>query len=245
MGEGMIIRVCSGFSPAGQKSYGDRFLRTFDRHWPAEIELQVWVEEPTPMPRDAYRDLWAIPGAKEFHVEHGSRPVAMGRVPGPRWKERERQAGYCFRFDAAKFWKQILIPQAASKGLQDGDVLIWLDADVETFAPIGRLDVLALLPGDAQVSYLARPPKHSEIGFWAVRIDPTIRDFLALMAWIYTGGEVFDLPEWHSAYVWDRARERVGLREHSLCRIGARGHVFPTSPLGRWLRHDKGGRKPR
>lgn len=196
------------------------------------------------MPRGAERLLWDIGGAREFHVKHVDNPAAHGRAPLPRWKEKERRGGYSFRFDAMKFWKQILIPGAAAADLADEDVLIWLDADVETVRPIGQIDILGLL-GKAEVAFLSREPQHSEIGFWAVRLNARTRAFLADMAAIYTTGEVFGLPEWHSAFVWDVARRRAGLQERNLCRRGARGHVWPMSPLARWMRHDKGPRKPR
>ena len=239
----MMIRVCSGFSPSGRIQYGERFLRSFDRYWPRDVELQVYVEEPMPMPRDAYRDLFSIPGAAEFHERHRDNLEAQGRAPLAAWKRKEHAARYSFRFDAYKFWKQILIPQAAAEGLDDGDILIWLDADVETIARISKLDIVDLM-GDAEVAFLCREPKHSEIGFWAVRIGDKTRRFLADMAEYFTSDRVFELGEWHSAYVWDCARVPLNMREKSLCRRGAHGHVWPNTPLAKWMRHDKGRRKP-
>lgn len=239
-----MIRVCSGFSPAGQIQYGDRFVATFDRFWPPQVQLQVYVEQATPLPRASGRNLWQIPGALEFHVKHREDRRKCGLVPTPGWKPRDHQHGYCYRYDAMKFWKQILIPGAAAADMPDGALLIWLDGDVETIAPIQISDIEGLV-GSAEVAYLNRDPKHSEIGFWAVRLNARTRAFLADMALIFTADEVFALPEWHSAYVWDVARRRSDLVEHSICPRGSRGHVWPTTPLARWLRHDKGKRKPR
>ncbi|TAK83394.1 MAG: hypothetical protein EPO09_21255, partial [Aquabacterium sp.] len=187
----MITRVCSGFSPRGRLDYGDAFLAAFDKRWPAEVELQVYVEEPIAMPRGACRDLWAIPGAREFHVKHAENADAQGRVPHGNWKHAEQRRGYSFRHDAYKFWKQILIPQAAAEGLMHGDILVWLDADVETIrrVPAGFVDGLL---GDSDVCYLGRARQHSEIGFWAVRINSETRNFLCFLAEFYTRGLVFD-----------------------------------------------------
>lgn len=240
----MTIRVCSGFHPAARTIYGERFLASFDRYWPAEIELQVYVEEPVPMPREACRDLWSIPGAKTFHVEHAGRPEAQGKVPKPCWKESERRRGYSFRTDAAKFWKQILIPGAAAEGLADGDILIWLDADVVTKRAV-PLDFIPGLMRSAEVCFLGRARQHSEIGFWAVRINDRTRAFLADMAGIYKSGEVFALPETHSAFVWDTARRRAGLQERSISPKDGNGHVWPMTPLAQYTDHDKGPRKPK
>lgn len=239
-----MIRVCSGFSPTGRVQYGERFLSTFDRFWPKDIDLQVYVEKPFPMPRDACRDLWAIPGAKDFHMRHKRNLEAHGRKYRKGWKEKDRRKGYCFKFDAYKFWKQILIPQAAAEGMDDGEILIWLDGDVETIAPVSQLNVVDWL-GEADLAYLNREPQHSEIGFWAVRIGPTVREFLADMAQTYTTDAVFDLDEWHSAFVWDHSRRKFDMTERHLCRKGRRGHVWPSTPLAPYMRHDKGMRKPR
>lgn len=238
-----MIRVCSGFSPSGRTIYGERFLRAFDRNWPASVELQVYVEESTPMPRGAERSLWSIPGAREFHERHAQNLAAHGRVPQPRWKDREVRRGYSFRHDAYKFWKQILIPEAAAAGLQDGDLLVWLDGDVVTTAPVPEDFVPGLL-GDADVAFLGRLNAHSEIGFWAIRISGRSRDFLSEIASFYRDDTVFDLPEWHSAFVWDHVRKVAGMRERNLCPPGARGHVWPYTALARYTRHDKGMRKP-
>lgn len=238
-----MIRVCSGWSPRGRVQYGERFLETFDRNWAPEVELAVWVEEPHLMPRGACRDLWSIPGAREFHEAHRTNPDAQGLVIHDNWKQADRRRGYCFKHDAYKFWKQILIPGATARDMADGDILVWLDGDVITRSRV-RADFVPKLLGDADVCYLGRAPKmHSEIGFWAVRLNPLVRGFLALMADWYTSGRVFDLPEWHSAYVWDRARESSGLRERNLCKPGARGHVWPKTALGEVMTHNKGPRK--
>jgi hypothetical protein len=243
----MMIKVCSGWHPAGSIQYGRRFLASFDRHWPADVKLEVYTEEPEEMPRDACRDLWSIPGARDCQAYYG--PAKFhGRVPLDRWKEKERLKGYAWRFDAAKFWKQILIPGAASIGMADGDILVWLDGDVETIRSV-PIDMIERALADADGCYLGRPPKHSEIGFWAVRISPNSRFFLETIANVYRNGEAIELPEWHSAYVWDHVRKsfeaggRLAFR--NICRVGASGHVFPQTSIGRYLRHDKGERKPR
>lgn len=240
----MRVRVCSGWHPEGHVQYGRRFLASFDRYWPKEVELQVYTEVFEPMAREACRSLWTCPGSRELKEQLGQSARYQGREPFSAWKDKEVRAGYSYRFDAAKFWKQILIPETAATGLDDGDVLIWLDGDVETTAKIPDNFVDLVLPEGLDIAYLGREPKHSEIGFWAVRIDVETRVFLSGLANCYRTGEFKGMSEWHSAYVWDRVRERFNLREHNLCKPGARGHVWPNTILGQWTRHDKGKRKP-
>lgn len=239
----MRVRVCSGFSPAGRIQYGERFVRTFDQYWPASTELQVYVEEPTPMPRNAERSLWHIPGAAEFHHRHEANLAVQGRVPQPCWKARDVQRGYSFKTDAYKFWKQIMIPLAASNGLNEGDVLVWLDGDVETVAPVPETFVPRLIEV-ADVVFLGRAHSHSEIGFWALRMCRDTEGFLRDLALMYRTDRFIHLPEWHSAFVWDHVRASSGLIERNLCGPSARGHVWPLTALARYTRHDKGQRKP-
>lgn len=244
MGNGMI-RVCSGFSPAGRIQYGERFLRSFDRFWPAEIELRVYVEEPTPMPRGAERSLWAVPGALGFADRHRNDAAISGREQRPCWKQRERRMGYSFRTDAMKFFKQIMIPQAAALDIpfmDDGDILVWLDGDVETLRPVPP-DLIPKLLSSGEIAFLGRGAKWAEIGFWAVRLNPATRRFLDDIAEQYRTDAFLELPQWHSAFIWDHVRLQAGLAERDLT-PGGQGHVWPMSPLARYTRHDKGARKP-
>lgn len=236
-----MIRVCSGFSPAGRVQYGERFIASFDRFWPASTALGVWVEEPMAMPRGACRDLWSIPGARELAVSTDT-PAFRGREPTRFWKPKEADAGYSFRWDAAKFWKQCLIPGAMAAEAANGDIVVWLDGDVETINRVPEGWVEGLI-GDYDLAYLGRPPKHSEIGFWAVRISAKTRHFLAALAAEYTSGSFARLDQWHSAYVWDHVRKASRISEINLT-PGGSGHVWPRSPLAGYTRHDKGKRKP-
>ncbi len=238
----MTVMVCSGWSPRGKITYGEKFLASFHRYAAPEIRLGVWVEQPHTMPREACRDLWAIPGAREFHVKHADNLAAQGKVPTDLWKSSERLKGYSFRTDSYKFWKQILIPGAAAGELADGDVLVWFDGDVQFHNKFSAATIEALL-GNAQVAFLGRGTSHSEIGFWAIRLDDVTRSFLVAIADAYTSGEVFNLPETHSAYVWDHVRKGMAMRERNLCADGARGHVFPLTPLAQFCAHLKGMRK--
>lgn len=235
-----MLMVCSGFSPRGQVQYGNNFLLSFSRYAAPDIKLGVWVEEPIKHP--ANRDLFAIPGAREFYDKHVHNPEANGRVPRDRWKSSERLKGYSFRTDSFKFFKQILIPGAAAQECADGDVLVWFDADVQFHHKFSAGTIEDLL-GDADVAFLGRGPYHSEIGFWAVRLNDVTRSFLVAIADVYTSGEVFNLRETHSAYVWDHVRKGMAMSERNLCSEGARGHVFPITPLAKFCMHNKGLRK--
>lgn len=238
------ITVCTGFSPAGYVEYGKRFLARFHAFWPRDVSLRFYTEEPADAPRGVCVSLWDCTGAKAFADRHRDNAAAHGLKEVPGWKPKDRDRGYSYRFDAGKFFKQLMIPEHCAARFDDGTILAWLDADVMTLShvPIGFIEGLI---GDADLVYLGRERFHSDIGFWAVRLNSLTRAFLGELADIWRSDRVFELPEWHSAFVFDHCRrnfEAVGGNAINLT-PGGRGHVWFQSPLRAYTDHLKGGRK--
>jgi hypothetical protein len=239
------VTVCTGFSPAGYAAYGARFLDSFARWWPPQTGLAVYTEEPVAMARGDGRSLWEVPGARAFWERHKDDPRRRGMEPIREWRAKDRRAGYAWRFDVVRFFKQCLIPAHAAQALPDGAALAWLDADVVTFAPVSPALIDQLL-GGADLVYLGREAYHSEIGFWAVRLNSRSRQFLAHLARLYRSDGILALPEHHSAFAFDHCRrsaqQRKGLVAVDLT-PGGRGHVWTQSPLACCLDHLKGERR--
>jgi len=227
--------------------YGARFLESAAKFWAPDVRLIVMSDGMVPrsaVSRPGDRLLDMPPDWGKFRARHADNPAANGRAVSPKWKPKDRVLGYNWRFDAVKWCAQAFVPEAAAALLPDGELMVWLDADVVTFAPLAA-SLFEDLVGDADGAYLGRGQKHSEIGFWAVRLSPQTRNMIALFARLYRDDQVFALKETHSAFVWDEARracERDGLRMRDLT-PGGRGHVYPNSPLGKYLDHCKGQRK--
>lgn len=242
----MTVRICSGFSPAGRKQYGERFLTSFIANWPRQVELVVYTEKTDPMLEamapGMIRSLWDCRGMKEFLDRHEDDPVANGRQATGRWKPKDRGKPYSFRFDAVKFSRQCFIPEQAATGLTADDILVWMDADVVTHRRVPRGFVEDLV-GDADGCYLGRGGKHSEIGFWAVRVQHAGLWLIENLAEAYRSNHVFSQGEWHSAYIWDMCRReaenRFGMNMRNLTPNG-HDHVWHQSPLGAFMDHLKG-----
>lgn len=201
-----------------------------------------------------------IEGCTEFLERHRDNLYARGkdRLPQHHWKERAVLAGYNWRFDAWKFCRQGFIPEHAARRCGT-DFLCWLDGDVVTTAPLASSRTITdLMPPGKWIAYLGREPKHPDIAFqlYDLRLqgnpethtgaDHAVDRMLCYFAEIYRTDEVFQLPEWHSAYVWKVAIERAGARPvlHNLTPTGS-GHVWHQSPLRLWGDHLKGDRKKR
>ena len=126
----MTVVVCSGFS--SWHGGGLSFLDTFDRFWP---KIAVWLcyTEQTTLVTCNGCHLMEREGARDFHNRHGEDGRRRGTIPIPGWRQKDRNEGYSWRFDAAKFYKQCLIPYDVSKTLNQDDILVWLDSDIVTF----------------------------------------------------------------------------------------------------------------
>lgn len=238
------MRVISGFSPAGYIQYGKKFLETFDRFWPKDIELHVYTEEPVPMPRGECFSIWDIPGCQAFILKHSEIPSHVGREPAAGWKSKELAIGYSWRYDAVKFCRQLFIPDHAIDMMLDDEIMVWLDGDVISFDTVDPKIIIDLL-GDADVVYLGRKPKHSELGFWAVRVNERTRRLVRAIADLYRTERVFALGQTHSANVFDNvvaASLQYGLKAKNATPKGE-GHVWFQTPLATCLDHLKGDRK--
>lgn len=237
----MGVTVCTGWHPAAYKEYARTFVETFDRHWPASVNLVVYTEEPAHMPRGESRSLWDIQGARDFYERHKGIKQHCGAAPVPMWRPKDVRKGYAWRWDAVRFFKQCVIPNDAAKTLMDGDILVWFDADVVWFANAPE-DYVEDILGKHDLCFLGRN-KGSEIGFWAVRLNPRSRAFLADLSSLYLDDRVWTLPQWHSAFVFDHARQGSGMSIRNLTPSG-RDHVWMAyEPLYRISDHLKGSRK--
>lgn len=244
----MKLTICSGFNPANKDVYGLRFYESFRKNLAPTVGLKIYVEEPTPELGAAERSLWDCRGMREFLDRTASVPEYNGRRPPgmtdkmprlPIWRQREWETDYAFRFDARKFSRQLFIPEAAADDLPDGDVLTWLDGDTVALKPVPEGLISGVLAG-ADGAFLGRMGTHSEIGFWCVRLSKGTRAFLTSLADMYRSDKVLTLRETHSAFVWDTVRNWLpGLHFRNLTPTGV-GHVFNQSPIGNYIRHDKG-----
>lgn len=244
-----MTTIVTGWTGRGYDRLGEQFAASFDKHWPRDVRLAMVVDDdyrigPLPGRTPRIVPLSECEGLAEFVFRHGNDRAARGRVPDERWKEKERVAGYSYRFDAVKFAPQMFMPEAVARTLPDGEILAWFDADVVTFRPVPPAFVETII-GDCELAYLGRDGKHSEIGFYAVRLNAWTRWFLSALAGMYRRDKVFRLAETHSAFVFDHCRieferQRCGVRNLT---PGGRGHVWFQSELGRCTDHLKGKRK--
>lgn len=222
----MTFAVVTSFSPKGYQVYGKRFIETF-AHWPEDVPLYVYYEGEKPLDaseRAIWKPLDADVDRQRFMTTH---------------KDEDPKD---YRKCVVRYSHKVFAMTAAPR---ETDHLIWVDADCETFAPVTH-DMLKAVCGDpGQVgSFLGRPyHRHSETGFWSVRMDTSGDDFLDVLRMTYTSGEILTLSEHHDCMAFDFVRrrfERAGHRFKNLCPNATGLGVFQQSRLKDFITHNKG-----
>lgn len=222
------FEVVTTFSAAGFREYGARMVNSFRQFWPADVPLTIYSEN---MPDGGGRPLPA------WQAEFKSRNAG-------RRERGQTGKGYNFRFDAIKFSHKVAAVTDAYRETK-ADVLIWLDADTISHAPVTADFLESLLPPEAQIAWLDRLKLYPECGFVMFRAkDPGVRGAMREFADLYESGRVFELPEWHDSFALEHVVKSAGLAVASLSGAAAGTmHPFVNSPLGAVMDHLKGPRK--
>ena len=126
------------------------------------------------------------------------------------------------------------------------DYVIWLDADVVQTQPITDDQIMMLLPGaDHVATFLDRQPrKYAETGWIAYNLHHAqTRPFINAVEEIYLSQRIFDLEQWHDAFVWDHVRQQTQTPMRSLLHNNHTNDPFAHSDLAQHFQHHKGPRK--
>ncbi|HEY6021411.1 MAG TPA: hypothetical protein VIY48_16345 [Candidatus Paceibacterota bacterium] len=231
------ITVVTGFSHKGYEQYGKNFLETFHRFAPEDFDLVAYVEKAVPTPRGRCVLNKDLRGVHEFRERNKHNLASHGREPTHGWRHKDERIGYSYRFDAQKFCWQLFYPEDAAASLPDDHILVWFDGDIIFHGSVSRQFILRSL-ANADLAYLGRTT-HSELGFWAVRLNTSTRAFLRAMPDLYRSDRVFSLREWHSAFVFDHCLSISSVKANNLT-PNDKGNVWERTPLKEFSTHLKG-----
>jgi len=244
------VNVVTSCSFAGWEKYGRRFVETFDQ-WPKSVVLHIVSEDDLPKiaPPNHKVVYWALNRSRHWRSfdatnkgllwTQGTSSCPRPEGIAPRWREN---SGHNFRYDAYKFSKKVFAIDLVAEHVEYGR-LLWIDADVLTFAPVPEDLAVKVLPDGYALSHLHRIGYHSECGFVGYNLgDPTAIRFIKEFAKLYDSGEVFKLAEWHDSWVFDWLRNKLMIRAYPIPHR-SKGHPFINSELGKYMDHLKGKRK--
>ncbi len=245
----MQTTIVTGFSGKGYDEYGKRFLDSF-RKYNSGFDLHLYTDGvlPISMPLVKQYQQDQIKGLPQFLARWDKDKAATGCGEVGGWNKKECLNKYSYRYDAAKFCKMVYTMWSAAHLIVDSaeipgsQYMIWLDGDtvVRKFIPVD-LPTKAL-PDEYDFAYLGREPKHTETGFLVFKLPECLP---ILDSWVefYDKDLFFQQKEWHSAFLFDRAREKhPGIKGFNLT-PGGRGHVIHQCFVGTIFDHTKGRRK--
>lgn len=232
----MSVRVCTSIWGTAWRRYGKKFAESFTEHWDPSIELSVTVDKDLPFDRAHQVKLQEVDDYNTFVERWKAEPVEPPVPPNGKWT---------FYWDALKWMPQAITPKttlAANPHWVDGDILIWTDADSLFHSNVNEEWVEKVLDNH-EAATLQRNNTHSEIGFFAVRLNEKTRKAMDRFGDLFVSYDIFKWKEWHSAYAWDIAIKEYDVKVKNLNPSGAPGHVFPKSILAEKIVHNKGERK--
>jgi len=267
----MKIKIITSYKPGTWESFAKRGVQSMLDHFPNNIDITVYNEEPKPN-FDNEKITWvdlnnAEPKLFAFKSKHKNDPVACGQLEeipgGVRRSEKLKTGGGkdankgSYLWDAVRFSNKVFCVINAVRNSEGYDYVVWVDADTFTFRDV-PLDFLTnLLPADTMLTYLGRERfqlndggKYPECGFVGYNLKhPKIQNFVNDWEELYNTDKVFELLEWHDSYVfWHLTKKYQNEQNIKVNDIGyAKGvkghHVFVNSELGLYMDHLKGKRK--
>lgn len=239
-------RFVTAMSYVGYQEYGRRFLTQFEKRGNGH-KLVVYGRRQIPEVPDnvELRLKDHIPGLDPTISTLRKDPFACGKAEafGHKWKDKELKDGYSYRFDAHKFCRMAIVTGHAAVRLKAEGVryMIWVDADMSVRQQIPD-DIAERALEGKDYAYLGRPGKYTETGFLVFDLKRSV-PVAKRWADFYLKGNFKYEKEWHSAWLFDRARECYpDIVGNNLTPKG-RGHVIHQCWVGKILDHLKGNRK--
>jgi len=225
--------VCSSIWGNAWERYGKIFVDTYLKYWDSSINFILVTDRQLLIDGPKQLDLLSLKEYKEF-MQHENTFDLQKIERKHRWK-----------YDLNKWLPQVITPKAVISNIawELDEILIWLDADVETHSPVNQDWILNIMDG-YDIACLQRSDRHTEIGFYAIRLNNKTINIINELATLYTTFKITKYNEWHSAYTWDIAVATENVKINNLNTKDIKNHIFEKTILAEKLIHKKGDRKP-
>lgn len=245
----MNFRAITTCHAQGWQNYGRRMVKTFLMYW-RDVPLTFYTEGFKP-DYALLKNLQPLPEWQvAFKARHAGNPEMNGRAT----------KRYDLLHDAVRFSHKVGATIDAIEGVleirgvtqatdDDLDIVIWIDADVMTHAPVTTTFLKQLVPdwSNTAVAWLNRDHKYPECGFVMFNCaHPATEAVIREWKGYYTTDMITQLPGWTDCHTLQRAIEQTGAPTASLSGGHTNlGHPFINGPLGAVMDHLKGDRKAR
>jgi hypothetical protein len=219
-----MYETVTTFSKKGWEEYGKTFLDSYVKFWSFKIHV-YWEgkDHPDGYPKDkvCWHDLSKDTDRRSFLETYADKTSKD------------------YRFNATRFCHKVYaFTDPKRKAKQSTKHWVWLDADVETTAPVSKQFLDSVCPAGFSGSYLGRKDwHHSELGFLSVH--KSAWSYLKHIRQEYNSGKIFEYDEWHDSYIFDQIKDEHGWWYN--ISEGVPGmHVWDDCPLGEVMIHKKG-----
>lgn len=191
------MRYVTSMSRSIFDKYGKEMLEGLVKYWP-EGEIFCYSEDRLPDIRGVtYKNIYEVPGAANFIKAVEILPSFRGEING--------QHNYKFNINA--FSRKVFAHVDAGLGY-DG-ILFWVDADVKTFSHIPEIKLEDWMLGNFMV-VMKRTGWHMCTSFIGIDCGHVFaQNFFRHYISVYLTGNVFLLPEWHDAFVFEKVIQNV------------------------------------
>ena len=250
------INAITSFSEHGWRNYAQKMVESVAEHWGPDLHLTAFYHDfdlktykPIESPNITYRNLNEISDMLEFKEVHKEYDGTLNGKQPYNWKLD------CIKFSHKVFALTEFAFELAEESKTPG-WLVWLDADTITNKRFTYEDMSACLPVKSELVYLGRKNfEYSEtsfVGFNLNRRSPL--DLLGDLRGQYISGEVLNYREWHDGFIFERLLilyNAHGMKSHDWTghlkdlKSMTRGpQAFQRSPIGPFMTHFKGKKKP-
>jgi len=237
------INAVTCYNLQGFRETGSLLVNGFIQHWPSDVFLTVYVDDPIPKkelirdPRVTYKIL-NQKDLLDFKARHKENPEANGLG------SHAIKGGKNYRYDAVRFSHKVFTLFQFLEA-NETDFLIWLDGDSRTHSRVTRKDIESWCPPGKFAGYLARPWLYTETGFHIFNTKHVIANsFLNKWKEYYTEDGIFNLDMWTDCHTYDAAMHHFDSKHwYNLSPPMKNNHPFINGPLGDFMDHMKGPRK--
>ncbi len=238
----MTTKVITTFGKTGKDVYGDKFIKTFLKYWPKEINITIYYEDWTPNildPRIEYLDIdQAIPEVNKFR-DHCH--LLLESLPSE--EKTQKKINW---FDKAIRWsfKSFVMYKELEK--KESQYVIWLDGDVSTLKSLDPMIAKKVLNGSSFASQLEyiKGHKHCESGF--VAFDTSHPDCEKIVAHLKKGYNEYAvlslLKPWDGFWLAKMLDQNISFYDMNKDKIGS-GKTFTNRYIYGVLAHDVGKSK--
>lgn len=248
----MKLHFVSSFSKKLWDEYAEGCIRSQVRNLPDGCTITYYIDGEFPKdlpndPRVTYKMLEQVFDWVQFEKNYKFHPKPEGLAPNEE-----------FRFKFLPFAKKVfslwdafddwcLFERQPNKTGNQA-YLCWIDADVYVRVKLSNEWFLNLTDGlKANVVCLLRGKEwgHGDTGFLMLKDTSVVFNFLQTLKMIYESGFLFDMKEWHDAFVFSALLklQDTSLFVKNLNTKPNTLHPFEHSPLHPFLTHYKGPQK--